>query len=76
MTMIERVAEALMTVTREIDCGDLKLKDHYRMARAAIKAMREPTKAMEMAAMDAATSNVGWDLEVYQARIEAALSEG
>ena len=44
--MTERVANALMAMTRDVDCGDLKLKDHYRMARAAIAAMREPTEPM------------------------------
>jgi hypothetical protein len=45
------------------------------MARAAIEAMRESTEAMEKAAMDAALDNGGWDIEVYQARIDAALAE-
>lgn len=44
--MVERVARALMAVTSTHDCGDLKLKHHYEMARAAMEAMREPTEEM------------------------------
>ena len=51
--MVERVAHALMAVTAQHECGDLKLKHHYEMARAAIAAMREPTEAMASRGVDA-----------------------
>lgn len=75
--MLERVARAIQnTVFPEQDWTKLNAAEQTgwrQMARAAISAMREPTGAMERAAMDAATSNSGWDVDVWQARIDAAL---
>ena len=50
--MVERVAHALMAVTAQHECGDLKLKHHYEMARAAIAAMREPTEVAKSVGID------------------------
>lgn len=54
--MVERVAEALMRVTYGHDCGDLRRKHHYDMARAAIGVMREPVVPMILAACAAANA--------------------
>lgn len=83
--MVERCVAALLKEAGMIN--NTKIQDDLtirrfssegyaeRYVRAVIKAMREPTEAMERAAMDAALDNGAWDVEAYQARIDAALKE-
>lgn len=76
MTMIERVARALAQAdgfhadAKSNDSDEVPAWHLYReMARAAIQAMREPTKAMRHAS-DFETAEIK-----YPAMIDAALSE-
>lgn len=67
--MVERVARAILKANAE--CIGLKYTDLTKaMARAAIEAMRTPTKAQ--------TAAIALDInaaEVWRAMIDAALSE-
>lgn len=70
--MVERVAAAIANYWLEIGF-DPSLPDEGA-ARAAIQAMREPTDAMKIAALDA-TFDVGDVPIIWQAMIDAALKE-
>lgn len=75
--MIERVARAIAekyapAVDQNAPYARIMMRE---AAKAAISAMRESTEAMETAAMDVALDNGGWDIDVYHARIDAALNE-
>lgn len=76
-SMIERVARAL--AEEDGDLYEANAVFWKGMARAAIKAMREPTEAMERAGdipgWDDAVS-IGHSADVWRAMIDAALSEG
>ena len=82
MTMIERIADALLRAIAQTGRGDdLKLKDMNTLARAALAAMREPNVAM-YAAVDpyrVKDADTGYECdgsEIYQAMIDAAITEG
>lgn len=72
--MVEQVAKAIWELWSNIDgvydqpaWADLKEKDKcLDLARAAIEAMREPTKAMRL---------LGNDREIWRAMIDAALRD-
>ena len=71
--MVERVARAAMEVTKQYDCGELKLKHHYEIARAVIAAMRNPTHAMVEAMDDGNPCRTVGDLtRMYERAIDAA----
>lgn len=66
MSMIERVAEAIANQMAEDD------NDNESLARAAIKAMREPSEGME----DEGWTEWDWGAHaVWRAMIDAALAE-
>lgn len=72
MTMIERVAEAIVVASnREMSPN--------KIARAAIEAMREPTEAMQLEGLavvcKAPVSEAALPREVWRAMIAAALGE-
>lgn len=67
-SMIERVAEALMAIPL-----DEKNSDYYALARAAIEAMREPTKT-QLDAMEPWSRTTGHHEMVWKAGIDAALT--
>lgn len=84
MTMVEKVAEAILATTEEAMFPD----DAVKCARAAIEAMREPTANMKSAGFHASPHNCGgcrdqietdeeWMQEViidpWQAMIDEAL---
>ena len=65
--MIERVARAIAEQMFDYPDGD---KSFHNEARAAIAAMREPTEAMQIAAIH----TDGQCIVMWQAMIDAALS--
>ncbi len=74
MTMIEKVARAI-AVQVQINQGyqyptDDNWQINHAVAKAAIKAMREPTEEMECAVL------VEGRNEIYQLMIDAALNGG
>lgn len=79
MDMVERVARAIVKnnpmLAWEWDMlNDEVIADAYKMARAAISAMREPSLDMVEAGDDSVMAGCG-DL-IWQAMIDAALAEG
>lgn len=79
--MVERVARAVMEANGENEC--LPMQDYLAMARAAITAMREPTRAMledgERTTFEWVAEVSDWQLqnikEGWQAMIDKALEE-
>lgn len=85
-TMIERVARAILEESKSFGAlAHTSDQLERRLARAAIKEMRKPTKEMHRAAWNscergnhAIDPNPGWDEyneKVFAAMIDAALSE-
>jgi hypothetical protein len=84
--LIERVARAIQAITHPDDPYDMIIEEgqeqHKRVARAAITAMREPTRAMVATGDDTPTTHSwGNDGEfaccepIWRAMISAALAE-
>ena len=74
MTMVERVARAILKEERNLDLelsSDITKQSYCRYARAVIEAMREPTSEM----VDAAYANTGGvgATKCWQAMIDEAL---
>ena len=78
--MIERVARALFVKTKEEACSrgiqssweNCPIKENYMaLARAAINAMREPTRAMH----EAGLATTGMPSNTYRDMIDAALGK-
>jgi hypothetical protein len=69
MTMIEKVANSIRDSfnSNDVDC--------YPLAKAAIKAMRHPTKEMIIAGWSCFNTKLELPLTRYRAMIEAALNE-
>lgn len=74
-SMIERVARAMFLARYPGDIWDPKTAEEYReCARAAIKAMREPTEAMMEEAADEFTFQSGhWDKDTTPEKIQRAV---
>lgn len=83
MSIIERVARAIWeshrsTPWRSLDCSDKEIEYCHECARAAIKAMREPTDAMCQSAMIAACTEENKGIEYapkqgWRAMVDQAL---
>lgn len=74
MTMIERVATAIKECG-PVGCEVLGRKQALEMAKAAIQAMRKPTTDMAFRGSYRLDENGYSSVEVWQAMIDAALSE-
>jgi hypothetical protein len=78
--MLERVARAILKEERNLDLelsNDLTKQSYYRLARAAIAAMHEPTLEMRHAGRRVKSS---WlveqeEVEIWQSMIDAALND-
>ena len=76
MTMIEKVANALREAENNIDPWPTSKQDYLnRLAEAAIKAMRHPTKEMIIAGWSCFNTELELPLTRYRAMIEAALND-
>lgn len=71
--MIERVANEIMKIHWDDPDGDDGLKIYYRMSRAAIKAMREPTKKM-LDAGESVMQDYNDSADCWDAMIEAIIA--
>ena len=77
--MVERIARALSEIDRieadeAPDFADWHWEENVERAKAAIEAMREPTKSMKQVGINYITSNLRHE-EVYPHMIDAALRE-